>query len=83
MIKKSKRDDRIWWIILYTYILFLIIIITDTNTTLSSTCNVYECPEFHSFLLLDRMSVYDYYSLFSKPLREYIKYGIDTFIYVT
>ncbi|XP_025198214.1 uncharacterized protein LOC112597892 [Melanaphis sacchari] len=39
-----------------------------TVSTLSSTCNVFDCPEFHPFLLTANESVYDYYSMYSKPL---------------
>ncbi|CAH1733125.1 unnamed protein product [Aphis gossypii] len=44
----------------------------DMESTLSSTCNVFDCPEFHSFLLTANVSMYDYYSMFSKPLRKYL-----------
>lgn len=50
---------------------FCFIQLSDLNNTLSATCNVFECPEFHSFLLINNVSVYDYYSIYSKPLREY------------
>ncbi|XP_060844821.1 uncharacterized protein LOC132924486 [Rhopalosiphum padi] len=39
-----------------------------TVSILSSTCNVFDCPEFHPFLLTANASVYDYYSMYSKPL---------------
>ncbi|XP_025417877.1 uncharacterized protein LOC112688741 [Sipha flava] len=40
----------------------------DAEISLSSICNVFECPEFHSFLLTSSISAYDYYSMFSKPM---------------
>ncbi|XP_060856888.1 uncharacterized protein LOC132934581 isoform X1 [Metopolophium dirhodum] len=39
-----------------------------TMPMLSFTCNVFDCPEFHPFLLAAGESVYDYYSMYSKPL---------------
>ncbi|XP_050530650.1 uncharacterized protein LOC126899644 isoform X2 [Daktulosphaira vitifoliae] len=42
------------------------------NITISSTCVVFECPEYHGFLTssIADQSLYNYYSAYSKPLRE-------------
>ncbi|XP_050530649.1 uncharacterized protein LOC126899644 isoform X1 [Daktulosphaira vitifoliae] len=40
------------------------------NITISSTCVVFECPEYHGFLTssIADQSLYNYYSAYSKPL---------------
>ncbi|KAK3919026.1 Membrane-associated lipoprotein [Frankliniella fusca] len=37
----------------------------------SSSCLVLDCPEFHELSALQRDEAYDYYSLFTDPMREY------------